>query len=158
MRVVIAALLLVATACGSGEKVGSSDNLDFEEQGAGRLGGIEITPEPTTVVTDAPAAATAAPKAATAPPTAKPAPAFVVKIIAGGQGFDPFAFKVTKGTRLEIVNTTDREANFRIPGLNVDSGPLGPGAKFEYRAEAPGTHQFEDGTRPFAQGSMEVVG
>lgn len=174
MRAGIAALITAAAvfvggACANNEDVGSKDLLEFDEQEAGRIGEIEATtttavPAPTTsaapvATTAKPVTTTAKPAATTAPPTtAAAAPAFTVKIISGGQGFDPFNFAVKKGTRLTIVNEDNQARTFTSdePGA-FDSGPLAPGASFTYVADRLGKFNFHDETRPFAVGQMEVT-
>jgi len=155
-------LVVLAAGCSSDESVGSLENLGTgEEQAANRLGELEAPPEDpaaTPAPTAPPAAAVATPKPQQAQPT--PAPAartYEIKIVAGGQGFDPFAVAVSRGTRIKVTNTTDRAATFSSdpPGA-FDSGPIAPGASWEYVANTPGKFQFHDKERPFAQGQLEV--
>lgn len=155
---------LLAGGCSSEEKVGSKDNLNFEEQEAGRLGERGATTEPpaTTVPpSTAPkqtAPASTAPKQTAPPPTSPSSSSFTIEIISGGQGFDPFAFSVKKGTRLVVKNSDNQPRSFTSddPGV-FDSGMIPPGGSFNYLADRVGKFNFHDNTRPFAVGQMEVT-
>lgn len=164
------AALLCLTAllagCSSDSSVGSQENLKFDEKGGNRVGGIDRpspTPKRTSAAPVAPTRAaprTVAPRPTAARPSPRPvAAAFTIKIVATGQGFDPFNFAVTKGTRVKVVNTDSQARTFTsdVAG-QFDSGMLAPGKEFLYVADKPGAYNFHDETRPFAVGRMEVKG
>jgi hypothetical protein len=167
VAIVLAAVLgLLGGGCSNSEQVGSKKNLQFDEQQSGRLGEQgattttvpaqkATTTTPPVVRTTAAPVTTSAPKSTSPPPTA--APGFAVKIISGGQGYDPFSFIVRKGTRVSVQNADSQARTFTSdePGA-FDSGMLAPGATFVYVAERAGKFNFHDETRPFGVGQMEV--
>ena len=159
---VLLAFTLVTGACSDTEQVGSKENLDFEEQDPNRLGeGSNTTEAPATTAPPTTAAPTTAKPVTTAPPQTAPpkqAPSFTIEIVASGQGFDPFAFSVTKGTKLIVKNTDSEPRTFTSDDDGVfDSGPIPPGGSFTYVADRLGKFNFHDETRPFAVGQMEVT-
>lgn len=165
----ILAAIVFAGGCASDSQVGSQDNLGFKEQQGGRVGAIERSTAPVRTATPKPATRrpTTAPTRPAPSPTRTaarrsprpPAAAFTIKIVATGQGFDPFNFAVTKGTRVKVLNTDSTARTFTsdVAG-EFDSGPLAPGDSFIYTAVKVGAFNFHDQTRPFAVGRMEVRG
>jgi plastocyanin len=157
--------LLMLLGCSGDSQVGSQDNLDFEESEGSRVGAIDRpSPTPTRTVARKPVATTkppvrtTSPRATSRPTTARPAPSFTIKIVGTGQGFDPFNFAVSKGTRLKVLNTDNQPRTFTSDTGAFDSGMIAPGASYIYVASKPGAYNFHDETRPFAVGRMEVRG
>ena len=156
----IAAAGMVLAGCGGGEKVGDTGLLDFDESGGGRVGEVERTTTSSAPGTTAPPVTQAPPPTAapTTAATARPAAAVTIRIVSGGQGFDPFNVSVSKGTKIEVVNADNQPRTFTSDEAGVfDSGPIAPGAKFTYVADRTGTFNFHDETRPFAVGQLEVT-
>ena len=160
LSVLVAAVLL--SGCGGEDQVGDTGLLDFDESGGGRVGEVERT------TTSGPTETTAPPVAQTAPPptaapttaaTARPASSVTIRIVSGGQGFEPFNVSVSRGTTIEVVNADTQPRTFTSdePGV-FDSGPIAPGQRYKYVADRAGTFNFHDETRPFAVGQLEVKG
>jgi plastocyanin len=162
IRIAVAALaiLSLAAACGGEESVGDESLLEGTEGEEGlRLG------ETTTTTTTAPAAdaptETTAPQATTAPPTTvAAAPSVVVNIgsdtTAGGQ-FQPRVAQVPSGAIVRFVNNDSVARSVVADAGSFDSGPIAPGASWDWVAGGAGTYNYSDGTRPYAVGSVEVV-
>jgi len=158
-----AALLLAFTslACGGGSSVGEDiDVSSLDGTAAPRLG--ERTPAPTAKPTKAPssgAAPTAAPK--TAAPAAKPA--IVIKIQSdtakGGSQFDPRVARVRRGSivRWQNVDTSKPARSVVADNGSFRSPDIPTGGHFDYVADAAGTINYHDGTRPYAVGTLEVA-
>ena len=162
IRLVVAlfALTLLASACGGEKSVGDESLLEGTDENSDdgpRLG-------ETTTTTAAPAGetpATTAPQATTAPPTtAAAAPAIEVSIgsdtTAGGQ-FQPRVAQVPSGAIVRFVNNDTVARSVVADGGAFDSGPIAPGASWDWVAGGAGSYNYSDGTRPYAVGSIEVV-
>jgi plastocyanin len=152
------ALVLLAGACSSKKDVGDESLLKGtdDKQGDTRLGETTTTTAPkneTTVTTGA--------TATTAPPTTqKAAPSVEVAInsdtTAGGQ-FQPRVVQVPSGA---IVRFTNRDSVARSVVSDdgvFDSGPIAPGATWDWTAGGAGSYNYSDGTRPYAVGTIDVV-
>jgi plastocyanin len=168
LALLLVPLLVLAGGCSSNEQVGSKKNLQFDEQKSGRLGEKGTTTTTAAQAAKASTTTTAAPKVPTtappttgaprptSPPTTAPA-GFVVKIVSGGQGFDPYSFIVKRGTRVSVQNTDGQPRTFTSDEAGAfDSGMLAPGATFVYVADRAGKFNFHDETRPYGVGQMEV--
>lgn len=162
IRLLVALLALagLAGACGGDEKVGDESLLEGTDGEAGgpRLGETTTTTadpsSPTTAV-----ATTAAPT--TAPPTTAPAaPSVEVSInsdtTAGGQ-FQPRVAQVPSGAIVRFVNKDTVPRSVVADSGAFDSGPIAPGASWDWTAAGAGAYNYSDGTRPYAVGSIEVV-
>lgn len=159
LLVALLALTLVLGACGKEKSVGDESLLEgTDESGEGpRLG-------ETTTTTAAPAGdtpTTAAPQATTAPPTTAPAaPSVEVSIgsdtTAGGQ-FQPRVAQVPSGAIVRFINNDTVARSVVADGGAFDSGPIAPGASWDWVAGGAGSYNYSDGTRPYAVGSIEVV-
>jgi len=158
------ALLAVTTfaaACGGGEDVGDESLLEGTEEGGegGRLGETTTTTADATATT---AATETTPAPTTAPPTtaAPAAPSVTISIAsdttAGGQ-FQPRVARVPSGAIVRFVNNDTVERSVVADGGAFDSGPIAPGASWDWTAGGAGTYNYSDGTRPYAVGSIEVV-
>lgn len=154
------ALTVLVSACGGDEKVGDESLLEGtdEEGGGPRLG------ETTTTTAGAAAettVATTAATAATAPPTtAQAAPSVEIAINSdttqGGQ-FQPRVAQVPSGAIVRFVNKDTVARSVVADAGSFDSGPIAPGASWDWTAGGAGSYNYSDGTRPYAVGSIEVV-
>jgi plastocyanin len=162
IRLVLAllALTVLATACGGDEKVGDESLLEGtdEEGGGPRLGETTTTTADPTASTTV--ATTAAPAATTPPTTAAAAPSVEISInsdtTAGGQ-FQPRVAQVPSGAVVRFVNKDTVPRSVVADAGAFDSGPIQPGASWDWTAGGPGSYNYSDGTRPYAVGSVEVV-
>jgi len=153
------ALTFLASACGGDEDVGDESLTEgLEGGGSGpRLG--ETTTTTAAATTDETVATTAPP--ATAPPTtAAQAPSVEVSInsdnTAGGQ-FQPRVAQVPSGAIVRFVNKDSQPRSVVADGGAFDSGPIAPGATWDWTAAGAGSYNYSDGTRPYAVGTIEVV-
>ena len=170
--------LFALAACGEDNKVGTGVKVEKGEGANNRLGVTTTTEAPageapteTTAAaaptTTAKAAAattttTAAPKPTTtaAPATTAPAAqAFVIEIYADNSGkkqFEPPQSAVRLGTVVRWVNkdTLARSVESEQGGFQSPSIP--PGGSFDFTTDAKGTFNYQDGTRPYAQGVLQV--
>jgi plastocyanin len=162
--------LMVLGACSEDNEVGSGVKVDKNAAGGNnRLGGTTTTAAPAATTTAAPTATTApktattAPKAATTTaPTATTAPAataFEITINGDSSGkkqFEPPQAGVRLGTVVRWVNrdSVDRVVESQEAGFQSPTIP--PGGSWEYKTEAKGTFNYQDGTRPYAVGVLQV--
>jgi plastocyanin len=156
--VALLALVLLAGACSSKKDVGDESLLKGTDnkQGDTRLG-------ETTTTTAAPnqTTTTAAPQATTAPPTTQAAaPAVEVTInndtTAGGQ-FQPRVVQVPAGSKVRFINKDSIARSVVSDDGVFDSGPIAPGATWDWTAGGAGSYNYSDGTRPYAVGTIDVV-
>lgn len=154
---VLVGTALLLGACGGDNKVGSPELLKFKEGDAKTLGKIENeTPAPSKAAPTPPPAAKDTPKP-TAVVTATPAPQ-TVSVEINAQGYKPFNFRVFKGTSVKVTNADSQARSFTSDQAGVfDSGLIQPGGTFTWVANALGTFNFHDETRPFVVGQVEVV-
>ena len=160
-RLLFALLAVVsfAAACGGGEDVGDESLLEGTEQDddGTRLGETTTT---TAATTDTSAAVTTAPPATTPTTAAAAAPSVTVSIgsdtTSGGQ-FQPRVAQVPSGAIVRFVNNDSVERSVVADGGAFDSGPIAPGATWDWTAGGGGTYNYSDGTRPYAVGSIEVT-
>ena len=156
--VALFAVLLLAGACSSKKDVGSDELLNGTDNGSAgtRLG--ETTTTTAAANTPTSAANTTAPPA-TAPPTTVAQVAIEVSIngdaAAGGQ-FQPRVAQLRSGTIIRFVNKDTVERSVVSDSQAFDSGPIAPGASWDWTAGSPGTYNYSDGTRPYAVGSIDV--
>jgi plastocyanin len=157
--VALLALVLLAGACSSKKDVGDESLLKGTDnkQGDTRLGESTTTTAPAgqTTVTSAPTPSSTAP-----PTTQKAAPSVEVSInsdtTAGGQ-FQPRVVQVPSGAIVRFTNH-DSVARSVVSDDNVfDSGPIAPGASWDWTAGGAGSYNYSDGTRPYAVGTIDVV-
>lgn len=163
--VFLAALVtLAAGACGGDSEVGGDLQAtgDTSATSTCRLGECTTTTPPAPTTTAAAAPTTAAPVATTAKPaptTTAPQAAIVIKIqsdTADGGQFDPRQAGVPRNSIVKWTNADTVPRSVEADNGAFKSPMLQPGASFEYRATAPGTFNYHDGTRPYAVGSLIV--
>jgi plastocyanin len=159
LRVGVALLtvLLLAGACSSKKDVGSESLLKGTDDKTGdtRLGETTTTAAPE----NAPTTASTAPPATQPPTTQAAAPAVEVSInsdtTSGGQ-FQPRVAQVPAGATVRFVNK-DSVARSVVSDAGVfDSGPIAPGATWDWVAQGAGDYNYSDGTRPYAVGTIQV--
>jgi hypothetical protein len=156
------AALMLAGACGSGQKVGSEKLLEFEEQkGAKRLGEATETPPPVQA-SGAPLAVGAPTPKPTPAPTPTPAPRFFdVTLVADSPFYEPGnALIMVAGATLRVTNkdtTPEREArSFTDADGSFDSGMLKPGQSWTMRFDKTARFRVKDRGLPFASATFEV--
>jgi len=162
---VLAAAVLLMSACGDKNKVGDESLLNFKDQTNQRLGETTTTAAP---VTTAPPTTVAGGKAAvgattTAPPRATTTTAAVTFDIAinsdsaGSSQFDPPSARVFVGTVVRWVNKDTVARSVEADGRQFASPSIPPGGTFTYRVSTAGRLNYHDGTRPYAVASLDVV-
>ncbi|HZU74548.1 MAG TPA: hypothetical protein VE990_17455 [Acidimicrobiales bacterium] len=170
-RTAIVALIALPTllaACGGSNSVGSGVNLN-NKGGGGALslgsttttsgGGAAPTTTRPVATTEAPAV-TRAP-ATTAPPTTAPqAQTFTITIESDTSGqppFNPPDAAVYAGTPVKWVNADSKPHTVTANDGAFSSPSIAPGASFTWVANSVGKHNYADGTRPYAVGTLEVA-
>jgi plastocyanin len=156
--VALLAVVLLAGACSSKKDVGSDSLLKGTDDKTGdtRLGETTTTTAPA----NAPTTESTAPSATQPPTTQEAAPSVEVSInadsTAGGQ-FQPRVAQVPSGGIVRFVNK-DSVARSVVSDDGVfDSGPIAPGATWDWVAQGGGTYNYSDGTRPYAVGTVDVT-
>lgn len=164
-------LLMLAGACGRGQKVGSERLTAFEEQKQGRRLG-ERAPEPTP--TGTPGALTVGEKP-TQSPTPPPSPPpqqeqyFDVYLISDSPYYfdatnnqEATQFVVPAGFTLRVTNrdnTPERpKRTFTAKDGSFDSGSLRPGQVWTLKLDRPGFFDIIDKGLTFALATLEVRG
>ena len=163
------ALLLVA-GCGEDTSVGKESTFEFDQTQAEALGGSTTTttdaaddtvPEATTT-TEAQQSATTAPRqqqtTTTLPPEKQQVSIEVlIQEDSTGQAFKERVVAVPVGGTVRFRNTTSAPRSVVADNGAFDSGPIAPGDVWIWTAQAPGTYNYTDGTRPYAVGTVDVV-
>lgn len=166
--ILVAALSLLGLgACGEDNEVGTGVKVEKGEGDANvRLGETttteappETTAAPTTVAPATTAAPKAAPTTATPTTTAQQVQAFVIEIHADNSGkkqFEPPQAAVRLGTVVRWTNldTVPRSVESQAAGFQSDLIP--PGGSFDFKTEEKGEFNYQDGTRPYAVGVLQV--
>jgi plastocyanin len=153
----VLALASLATACSSKKSVGSDALLKGTDSKTGntRLGETTTTTAPTaTTVT------TVKPKTTAPPTTAAAAPSVVVSIDSdsapGGQ-FQPRVAQLRSGSIVRFVNRDTVARSVVSDNNTFSSGPIPPGGHWDWVAAGAGEHNYSDGTRPYAVGTIQVA-
>jgi plastocyanin len=166
---VAAAIAFLAAGCGGGTSVGSNSLKNF--QGKGGEGAISDPQH-----TASPGAKKAAPKAApvkkaSAQPAARATSAVTQKQPAdqvalhikinsdtgGSSQFDPSAARIYAGTCAQWVNTDTVPRSVVADDKAFNSGPIAPGKTWTWCAKTAGSHNYHDGTRPYAVANIQAV-
>jgi plastocyanin/predicted small secreted protein len=165
-RIVTVALLLaclVAAGCGKSNKVGSGVKVGKGGSNQGALGRETTTTAGPSTTAAGKATTTTAGKATTttARATTTTAPqqaALTIKIQsdAADHAFEPTQASVTHGSIVKWVNADTQPRSVVAANGAFSSGPLAPGASYEFKTGATGTYNYGDGTRPYAQGQLIV--
>jgi plastocyanin len=70
--------------------------------------------------------------------------------------FDPPAAAVAVGSVVKFVNADSKEHSVVDQKSAFRSPPIPPGGSWKYKAVTPGEYNYQDGTRPYAVGRLEV--
>lgn len=166
--IALATLALLLAACGEDTAVGNDATFEFDQEQADALGGSTTTtaaptgdtvPEATTT-TVAGATTTAPPQEVTTtlPPEQQEVSIEVlIQEDATGQAFKERIVAVPVGGKVRFVNRTSAPRSVVADNGAFDSGLIAPGAVWIWIADAPGTYNYTDGTRPYAVGTVDVV-
>ena len=182
MILLLAAVALVGSACGSDNKVGDESLLNFKEQANDRLG-------ETTTTTAAPTTTTVAGKATTT--TTKPgakagvgsttttakgstAPTAPVQTTTtqlaqtvreihiygdsdpGHDALEPLTQTAYTGSIIRWINNDTVPRSVRAASGQFASPMIAPGASWDYAARTAGEFDYSDDTRPYVTGKLVV--
>jgi plastocyanin len=155
---------VLAVACSDNTKVGSGLQAGQGSTTTGcRLGECTTTTASTTSTTAARVSTTTRPRAASVAPspstTAAARQAVLVITIhpdSAGHQFQPRVANVRRGTLIRWTNGDSVSRSVEADNGEFASPPLAPGASFEFTAQAAGSFNYHDGTRPYAVGTLEV--
>jgi hypothetical protein len=162
LLVLLSCVLVVGTACGKGQKVGSEKLLDFKvQQDAQRLGG-RTAPPPT------PSGALTVGAQATPKPTPKPTEPpkkqyFDVGLVANSPFYKPGnSIQIRVGVSLRVTNqdaTPERSKgrSFTDKAGTFNSGLLKAGQSWTWVFDQPGSYEIVDQGLTFATARLEVV-
>lgn len=178
---VLTALALLASACGSDNKVGDESLLNFKEQAGNRLGETTTTTAAATTTTAAQASTTTTrpgtkagassttttAKRSTAPTapiqTTTTQPAQTVREIhiygdndAGHDPLEPLTQTAYVGSIIRWINNDKVPRSVRAASGQFASPPIAPGASWEYAARTAGEFDYGDDTRPYVTGKLVV--
>lgn len=178
---VLAAVALVGSACGSDNKVGDESLLNFKEQANERLGETTTTTAAATTTTAAKATTTTAKRggkaggsattttvkggtAATAPiQTTTTQPAQTVREIgiygdndAGHDALEPLTQTAYTGSIIRWINNDKVPRSVRADSGQFASPMIAPGASWDYAARTAGQFDYSDDTRPYVTGKLVV--
>lgn len=168
LRILVLLLLvaLVSAACGDNAEVG--EGVDTEGGGSGNLSiGEETTttaaPAITVPTTQAPPPTTAAPTTTARPTTttttAPKDTGFPIEINGDNSNkpqFDPPSAAVAVGTVVRFINNDTEDRSVVAQSGAFRSPVIPPGGSWSYKATQPGEYNYQDGTRPYAVGRLEV--
>jgi hypothetical protein len=157
--VTLVAVLLLAVACGGGQKVGNEKILDFEEQENAQALGREAaqTPKPLTV-----GAKTPTPRpVVTDRPKATPV-IFDVELVTNSPFYKPGnCILIQQGVSVRVTNkdnTPERKSgrSFTDKAGSFHSGLLKPGQSWTWVFDAPGSFEVIDEGLTFATAVLHV--
>ena len=156
---------VILSACGGNNAVGSGVNL----HGSGGGGNLSLGSTTSTTAAAGNRATTtsvAASAATTAPPTTvtrttAPAPAaYIIHIngdTSGQPAFGPTNVAVYQGTTVEWINSDSKPHSVVATDGAFSSPTIPPGGSWSWVANTVGRHDYADGTRPYATGTLEVA-
>ena len=169
---VVVAAVATLVACGDSSKVG--EGLEVKqggEEATCRLGECTTTTSTTSTTiattTTRPTAVPVTRQSTTTSPTAPPSTTttaprqatFVIKIqsdTASGGQFLPRLATVRPGTIVRWTNTDSVARSVQADEGQFESPPIPPGGAYDYKADAAGSYNYHDGTRPYAVGTLQV--
>ena len=175
MNRTLAALLalgLLLTACGEDNSVGNKDAFEFDQSQAEALGGSSTTTteagsgpkdpaQEATTTTAAQSSATTAPQQQTTTTVAPEKQEVSIEVLiqddSSGQAFKERIVAVPVGGKVRFKNVSSAARSVISDNGAFDSGTIAPGAVWIWTANAPGTYNYTDGTRPYAVGTVDVV-
>jgi plastocyanin len=166
--ITIAVVLVAMAACSDKSKVGSQSLLNVKDKASQpRLGETTTTTasaQSTTSVAGAlrqstTTTSTTAPKAATTTSTtAAPTPTININGDKSGKSqFEPSQLTVYAGTLVKWQNNDTVARSVVASDNTFRSPPIPPGGSWTYKPGAPGNYLYQDGTRPYANGNLQVV-
>lgn len=174
LRAAAAAVALLALAgCSSGDKIGTGVKLGSGGNANLALGG-SATPTPTATahharkhkpkpsrvqatVTSRPAAtAQPAQTQAAAQPKAKPFTITINGDASGQPALSPPDAAVYVGTEIVWVNHDTQPRSVLAQDGSFRSPPIAPGKSYSWIAKSAGRHNYQDGTRPYVDGQIQV--
>jgi len=145
----LALAALAGAACGSQNSVGSQSLLNFTP-----------APSPRAVPSPSP---TPQHQASSNTPTAQhtnaaPAPTFTVTISADTtqQQLSPQTFSIAAGTIVKWVNHDTQARGVQANGGAFKSPSIAPGGSWSYTFTVKGTYDYQDSTRPYVTGEVQV--
>jgi plastocyanin len=162
----LAVLVLTLAGCSSNNKVGNKQLLDVKDEASKGLGQTTTTQAQTSTSSAGALAigqktTTTRPVATTAPPKAETA---TVITINGDNSnvpqFDPSPAPVYVGGLIKWTNNDSKPRSvvaINPPNAFPPSGDIAPGASYSWRAVKAGVIDYQDGTRPYANGQLQVV-
>lgn len=151
--------VLVGTACGGGDQVGSGVSVVPEDGGTvPRLGETTTTSAPAAAETTAPPAvqATTTAPPPTAPPTTQQRVALTIRI-ADRSTYEPLIGQVSNGALVRWVNEDTIERQVAATDNAFVSPKIPPGGSWDWKATVPGRHDYSDPDVPFAAGARLEV-
>lgn len=164
LRGVAAVLLLslVLAACSSSGKVGDEDLLAFDPEQAKDLGATTTTAGADPGA-QAESTTTTAPPAAAANTTLPPQQQEVtVEVIIQddeqGAPFTPNVVRVAVKSKVRFLNKGTKTYSIVAQNGAFTSPPIAPGGAWIYEASTPGSFNYSDDVRTYAQGTIQVVG
>jgi plastocyanin len=164
---VFSVLVVVLVACSDNHKVGTGVNTSNRKGGNLAIGaettttGAPVFTLPTTTLppTTRPrvVVATTAPR----PATTVPVQSFQIITINSDNStqtqFSPSSLTVYVGTPVHWQNHDTKVRSVVADDGSFRSPDIPPGGEWVYVANTPGTFNYQDGTRPYAVGSLTVV-
>jgi plastocyanin len=163
----ILGLALAASACSSGEKVGSGIDVKKLNEKARRLGEFEATKkkggsaggfvgEQEKQQAEAQRQA-AQQEAAQEELNRRAEEESAVEFTITSSGYDPYYIRVFQGGVIQVTNNDTQARTVTADRGEFDSGSIAPGGKWTYAANTVGKFNFHDETRPFVVGTLEVI-
>ena len=178
---VMAAVALVGSACGSENKVGDESLLNFKEQANERLGETTTTTAAATTTTAAANATTTTAKAGakaggatTTTGKASTAPTAPIQTTTtqraqtireihiygdndpGHQALEPLTQTAYTGSIIRWINNDKVPRSVRAASGQFASPMIAPGASWDYAARTAGDFDYSDDTRPYVTGKLLV--
>ncbi len=168
IKVLTTVLLAIGlAACGGSNSVGSGVNL-HGSGGAGNLSlgsttsttAITPTSAPPTTTSPARAVTTTSPPTTAARTVTTVASVYVIHIngdTSGQPAFAPTDVAVYQGTSVEWINSDSKPHSVVATDGAFTSPSIPPGGSWTWVANTAGRHDYADGTRPYATGTLEVA-
>jgi hypothetical protein len=164
-------VILLASACGGSNKVGTGIDVNKLNAKANRLGNLNLPKDKgkggfvgqanqAASNTDANSKAQqqAAANAKTAAAVAQQQQiAAAVAFDINAQGYNPYYIRVYKGGSMKATNKDSQARSVTADRGEFDSGRIPPGGTWVFQANTVGKFNFHDDTRPYVVGTLEVL-
>lgn len=142
--------LLAISGCGSNNAVGGQSLLNFTPAPSPR-------PSPSAVAQRH----TVKPTASTVHRTAPPPPAVTVTVLIKSDSqqpplMSPQSVTIKPGTIVKWTNRDTVPRGVEATGGAFKSPPIAPGASWSYTFTVPGSYSYQDSTRPYVTGQVQV--